>query len=296
MSFALENCERKDGNYSILELLKYNFYLPFFYFGPIMTFDTFYVQVSWTVSMVTLLSFRGWELLYFPAAVTCVCCPLQVNRSDLTRREREMWNINLHGVIHLIVIILVDILFHYMYILTIPTDVKLLKHLSDWALGVCQFIPILIFLIPITWNCTNEEWEFQDLHSHYANKHFPTFSSEVFSQHLESWVFYGSFNLTYSRTDVIALFPVGLAYFNLVYDWVKAAVMFGVISTVSRLDHLDPPKPPKCITMLYVFAETWVKLHHTWWIPGVWYSICIIKSDVLFCSHFDRGINDWLCK
>lgn len=46
MSFALENCDRKDGNYNILELLKYNFYLPFFYFGPIMTFDKFYVQVS----------------------------------------------------------------------------------------------------------------------------------------------------------------------------------------------------------------------------------------------------------
>lgn len=46
MSFALENCKRKDGNYNILELLKYNFYLPFFYFGPIMTFDKFYVQVS----------------------------------------------------------------------------------------------------------------------------------------------------------------------------------------------------------------------------------------------------------
>lgn len=46
MSFALENCERKDGNYSILELLKYNFYLPFFYFGPVMTFDKFYIQVG----------------------------------------------------------------------------------------------------------------------------------------------------------------------------------------------------------------------------------------------------------
>ncbi|KAK5859646.1 hypothetical protein PBY51_021187 [Eleginops maclovinus] len=44
--------------------------------------------------------------------------------------------------------------------------------------------------------------------------------------------------------------------------------MFGVINTVATLDHLDPPQPPKCITMLYVFAET----------------------------HFDRGINDWLCK
>nr|XP_057916323.1 hedgehog acyltransferase like, b [Doryrhamphus excisus] len=162
MSFALENCERKDGNFSILELLKYNFYLPFFYFGPIMTFDKFY---------------------------------LQANKSELSRKEHEMWNINMQGVTHLAVILLVDLLFHFMYILSIPSDMKLLKHLSDWAL-------------------------------------------------------------------------VGVAYFNLLYDWVKAAVMFGIINTVSRLDHLDPPKPPKCITMLYVFAET----------------------------HFDRGINDWLCK
>uniref|UniRef100_A0A8C5EHR1 Protein-cysteine N-palmitoyltransferase HHAT-like protein n=1 Tax=Gouania willdenowi TaxID=441366 RepID=A0A8C5EHR1_GOUWI len=162
MSFALENCERKDGNYNILELLKYNFYLPFFYFGPIMTFDKFYVQA---------------------------------NKSDLSRKEREMWNINLQAAMYVGIILMVDVLFHFMYILTIPNDMKLLKRVSDWAL-------------------------------------------------------------------------VGLAYFNLVYDWVKAAVMFGVINTVSKLDHLDPPKPPKCITLLYVFAET----------------------------HFDRGINDWLCK
>lgn len=48
LSFALENCERQDGNYSILELLKYNFYLPFFYFGPVMTFDKFYAQVCFS--------------------------------------------------------------------------------------------------------------------------------------------------------------------------------------------------------------------------------------------------------
>ena len=45
MSFALENCDRKEGSYSFLDLLKYNFYLPFFFFGPIMTFDQFHVQV-----------------------------------------------------------------------------------------------------------------------------------------------------------------------------------------------------------------------------------------------------------
>uniref|UniRef100_A0A3B3T1P7 Hedgehog acyltransferase like n=1 Tax=Paramormyrops kingsleyae TaxID=1676925 RepID=A0A3B3T1P7_9TELE len=150
MSFGLENCERKNGNYSFLDLLKYNFYLPFFYFGPIMTFDQFH---------------------------------LQANNPDLTRKQWEMWNITKQALVHLGVIVVVDVFFHFLYILTIPSDMKLVKQLSDWSLA-------------------------------------------------------------------------GLAYSNLVYDWVKAAVMFGVINTVSRLDHLDPPKPPKCITMLYVFAET----------------------------------------
>lgn len=54
----------------------------------------------------------------------------------------------------------------------------------------------------------------------------------------------------------ITPFPAGLAYSNLVYDWVKAAVLFGVVNTVARLDHLDPPQAPKCITALYLFSET----------------------------------------
>lgn len=45
MSFALENCDKKDGSYTFADLLKYNFYLPFFFFGPIMTFDRFHAQV-----------------------------------------------------------------------------------------------------------------------------------------------------------------------------------------------------------------------------------------------------------
>ncbi|XP_039377641.1 protein-cysteine N-palmitoyltransferase HHAT-like protein isoform X4 [Mauremys reevesii] len=162
MSFALENSERKEGIYSIIDLLKYNFYLPFFFFGPIMTFDRFYSQVS---------------------------------ISELRRKDNEMWNIRVQAFVNLGAIVAVDVFFHFFYILTLPADVKFVSRLSDWALA-------------------------------------------------------------------------GLAYCNLVYDWLKAAVMFGVINTIARLDHLDPPQPPKCITMLYVFAET----------------------------HFDRGINDWLCK
>uniref|UniRef100_A0A8B9SH27 Hedgehog acyltransferase like n=1 Tax=Anas platyrhynchos TaxID=8839 RepID=A0A8B9SH27_ANAPL len=159
MSFALESCERKEGIYSIFDLLKYNFYLPFFFFGPVMTFDQFHAQVS------------------------------------VPRDLSLMRNIRVHALLHVGAVIAVDIFFHFFYILTLPSDLKFVNRLSDWSLA-------------------------------------------------------------------------GLAYSNLVYDWVKAAVMFGVTNTIARLDHLDPPQPPKCITMLYVFAET----------------------------HFDRGINDWLCK
>ncbi|XP_066847483.1 protein-cysteine N-palmitoyltransferase HHAT-like protein isoform X2 [Anser cygnoides] len=162
MSFALESSKRKEGIYSIFDLLKYNFYLPFFFFGPVMTFDQFHAQVS---------------------------------TRELRRKDDEMRNIRVHALLHVGAVIAVDIFFHFFYILTLPSDLKFMNRLSDWSLA-------------------------------------------------------------------------GLAYSNLVYDWVKAAVMFGVTNTIARLDHLDPPQPPKCITMLYVFAET----------------------------HFDRGINDWLCK
>lgn len=47
-SFALESCAHPDRRYSLADLLKYNFYLPFFFFGPIMTFDRFHAQVRGT--------------------------------------------------------------------------------------------------------------------------------------------------------------------------------------------------------------------------------------------------------
>lgn len=120
-----------------------------------------------------------------------------------------MWNIFLQALLHLAVITIVAIIFHFMYFLTIPSDMKLLKHVSDWALSKHVLVCILY----------------------------------IFQR--------SSFSIL-----CFCFIKVGLAYFTLVYDWVKAAVMFGVINTVSRLDHLDPPRPPKCITMLYVFSET----------------------------------------
>ncbi|XP_012885687.1 PREDICTED: protein-cysteine N-palmitoyltransferase HHAT-like protein [Dipodomys ordii] len=161
-SFALEACAHPDRRYSLADLLKYNFYLPFFFFGPVMTFDRFHEQVS---------------------------------QVEPTRAEGELWRIRAQAGVSVVAILAVDIFFHFFYILTIPSDLKFASRLPDSALA-------------------------------------------------------------------------GLAYANLLYDWVKAAVLFGVVGAVARLDHLQPPAPPKCITALYVFGET----------------------------HFDRGINDWLCK
>lgn len=82
----------------------------------------------------------------------------------------------------------------------------------------------------------------------------------------------------------------GLAYSNLVYDWVKAAVMFGVINTVATLDHLDPPQPPKCITMLYVFAETYVKTRKS--LCRVFYRVNITgptSSSIDFCFYVEMA-------
>lgn len=46
-----------------------------------------------------------------------------------------MWNITTKALLHLGVILLVDVFFHYLYILTIPSDMKLVTKLSDWSLG-----------------------------------------------------------------------------------------------------------------------------------------------------------------
>lgn len=60
---------------------------------------------------------------------------LQANITQLTRKDREMWNITTKALLHLGVILIVDVFFHYLYILTIPSDMKLVGKLSDWCLG-----------------------------------------------------------------------------------------------------------------------------------------------------------------
>lgn len=46
-----------------------------------------------------------------------------------------MWSIASKALTHLGLVLLVDVFFHYLYILTIPSDMKLVTKLSDWCLG-----------------------------------------------------------------------------------------------------------------------------------------------------------------
>lgn len=59
----------------------------------------------------------------------------QANNPNLIRKDREMWTITIHALVHLGAILVVDVFFHFLYILTIPSDMKLVKDLSDWSLG-----------------------------------------------------------------------------------------------------------------------------------------------------------------
>lgn len=68
---------------------------------------------------------------------------LQANNPNLMRKNREMWNITIQALVHLGAVLVVDVFFHYLYILTIPNDMKLVKDLPDWSLG--QFhLPIVM--------------------------------------------------------------------------------------------------------------------------------------------------------
>lgn len=73
--------------------------------------------------------------MFCPAAEDKTPPTSQANRTQLSRKDREMWDITSKALVHLGVVLVVDVFFHYLYILTIPSDMKLVAKLSDWCLG-----------------------------------------------------------------------------------------------------------------------------------------------------------------
>lgn len=65
----------------------------------------------------------------------CAIKHTQANNPNLTRKDRELRDITSKALLHLGAILVVDVFFHFLYILTIPADMRLVKKLSDWSLG-----------------------------------------------------------------------------------------------------------------------------------------------------------------
>lgn len=69
-----------------------------------------------------------------------------------------MWNITTKALLHLGVILVVDVFFHYLYILTIPSDMKLVTKLSDWCLGETITNTQCMFLLQHVSSIKNHIW------------------------------------------------------------------------------------------------------------------------------------------
>ncbi|XP_026104596.1 protein-cysteine N-palmitoyltransferase HHAT-like, partial [Carassius auratus] len=62
----------------------------------------------------------------------------------------------------------------------------------------------------------------------------------------------------------------GLALALVQFFYVKYLVLFGVVSLLVRLDGLEPPKLPRCVSIIYSFTGMW--------------------------GHFDMGLDKWLIR
>lgn len=61
----------------------------------------------------------------------------QVSQVEPVRREGELWHIRAQAGLSVVAIMVVDVFFHFFYILTIPSDLKFASRLPDSALGGC---------------------------------------------------------------------------------------------------------------------------------------------------------------
>lgn len=62
-------------------------------------------------------------------------------------------------------------------------------------------------------------------------------------------------NALMNRLDLWTL--AGIGYWNGQFFMNKYTVLYGVPSSVARLESLDPPKGPRCVAYIYTYSEMW---------------------------------------
>ncbi|EDO38150.1 predicted protein [Nematostella vectensis] len=176
VSFCLECCwHRQDGagvtrdktdkpspSFTLLDLLLYNFYLPLFANGPVMTYKDFHTQFHQPVQLLTK-----------PELLTILWDAI-----------RTLWWY-----------IFLEVYLHYMYSAALVREAPVFKGLSAWTITGIMYSQLNIFLT-------------------------------------------------------------------------KYVVLYLLSGLFARLDHLDPPGAPRCVSTLYLFGDMW--------------------------RYFDRGLNVWM--
>jgi hypothetical protein len=62
-------------------------------------------------------------------------------------------------------------------------------------------------------------------------------------------------NALMNRLDLWTL--AGIGYWNGQFFMNKYTVLYGVPSSVARLENLDPPAGPQCVAYIYTYSEMW---------------------------------------
>lgn len=65
----------------------------------------------------------------------------QMSQVEPVRREGELWRIRTQAGLSVAAVTAVDVVFHFLYILSIPSDLKFANRLPDSALGGCTSRP-----------------------------------------------------------------------------------------------------------------------------------------------------------
>ena len=72
------------------------------------------------------------------------------------------------------------------------------------------------------------------------------------------FLYFNSLQQSWSALKAVSLFTlIGIGYCQGQFFMVKYVVMFGLPASVARVDHLDPPLGPKCISYIHLYSDMW---------------------------------------
>ena len=79
-----------------------------------------------------------------------------------------------------------------------------------------------------------------------------------FNELILHFLYFNSLQQSYSALKAVSLFTLaGIGYCQGQFFMVKYLVMFGVPASVARVDNLDPPLGPKCISYIHLYSDMW---------------------------------------